>query len=207
MTRYDVPATTVEVETMNKNFGFNLVSGIALMAWAPGAAADTYAIDAMHSMPSFAYKHLDLSMFRGRFDKISGVIQLDPAAHSGTADVTIEVASVSTGVPMLDNFLTSSRFFDAAKFPNITFKSHIFKFSGDKLASVSGDLTMHGTAKPVTLDVVFFACHQHQLLKTPACGADARATIKRSDFELGLFIPNDADEVTLEIGVEALKKE
>ncbi|GAA0720060.1 YceI family protein [Dokdonella soli] len=180
---------------------------MALVTSAPGAATDTYLIDSMHSMPSFAYKHLDFSTFRGRFDKISGVITLDSVGHTGTADVTIEVRSVSTGVPMLDEFLRSPKFFDAAKFPSITFKSGTFMFNGDKLASVIGDLTVHGVTKSVALDVVFVACHQHQLLKVPACGADARTTIRRSDFGLAMFIPNDSDEVTLEIGVEALKKE
>ena len=184
-----------------------LLSAIALAACAPAWAADVYTIDAMHSMPAFAYRHLDFSTFRGRFEKIGGMITLDTAAHAGTADVTIASASVSTGVPMLDDFLKSSKMFDVAKFPLMTFKSDHFTFAGDKLTSVTGDLTIHGVTKPVTLEVLSFACHPHQLLKVPACGADARATIKRSDFGLAMFIPNDADEVSIDIGVEALKKD
>jgi polyisoprenoid-binding protein YceI len=192
---------------MKKTLGLFWVSATSLAAPASVNAADSYTLDSMHSMPSFAFKHLDFSMFRGRFDRISGIVTLDQAGHSGEADVAIEAGSVSTGVPKLDEFLTGPKFFDVAKFPSITFKSRVFNFTGEKLASVTGDLTMHGVTKPVTLQVIFLACHQHPLLKVPACGADARATIKRSDFGLDIFIPNDSDEVTIDIGVEGLKKQ
>jgi polyisoprenoid-binding protein YceI len=189
---------------MNRLNAATLAGQMLLTAWACSAAAETYKIDAMHSMPSFTYKHLDLSMFRGRFDRITGVVTFDPKQRAGNTEVTVEVSSVSTGVPMLDQFLTSPKFFDAAKFPVITFRSRAFNFEGERLVSVTGDLTIHGVTKPVTLEILFLACHPHQLLKVPACGADARATIRRSEFGLGAFIPNDADEVMLDIPVEVL---
>ncbi len=192
---------------MNRDIGLALLLGAASIVAPSSRAADVYTIDSMHSMPAFAYRHLDFSTFRGRFGKTSGVITLDPAMHSGTADVTVDVGSVDTGVPMLDEFLKSPKFFDAAKFPLIKFKSTSFGFAGEQLTSVTGDLTIHGVTRQVKLEVTFFACHQHQLLKVPACGADARVTIRRSDFGLSMFIPNDADEVELEIGVEALRKD
>ncbi len=169
------------------------------------AAAEVYTLDAMHSMPSFSFMHLKLSQFRGRFDKISGTITLDLAARSGNADITIPIESVSSGVPMLDGFLKGPRFFDTANFPVATFKSSNFKFEGEKLVAVVGELKLHGITKPVTLDVAYFSCHQHALLKVAACGADASATIKRSEFGLDAFMANDSDEVKLELAVEALK--
>jgi polyisoprenoid-binding protein YceI len=169
------------------------------------AVADTYSLDTAHSMPSFSFRHLNLSSFRGRFDRVSGTIEFNPAQHSGNADVVIAIDSVSTGVPLLDQFLKSPRFFDAATFPSATFKSTAFTFSGEQVVSVAGKLSLHGITKPVTLKLAFFACHEHALLKVPACGADARLTLKRSDFGLDAFIGNDSDEVELDIPVEALK--
>jgi polyisoprenoid-binding protein YceI len=178
---------------------------VALLAMPARAAPENYTIDAMHSMPSFSFMHLNLSQFRGRFDKISGTISLDAAAHSGSADIVIDLNSVSTGVPMLDNFMKGTRFFDTAKFPSATFKSTSFTFNGDKLVSIAGELNLHGISKPVTLDIAYFACRMHPLLKVQACGADATTTIKRADFGLDIFLENDSNEVKLELAVEALK--
>jgi polyisoprenoid-binding protein YceI len=86
-----------------------------------------------------------------------------------------------------------------------TFQSKGFRFSGEQLVSVNGDLSLHGITKPVVLDVVYFSCRQHPLLNVPPCGADAGVTIKRSEFGLDAFIGNDSDEVEIDIAVEALK--
>jgi polyisoprenoid-binding protein YceI len=141
----------------------------------------------------------------GRFDKITGTIEFDPVQHNGHADITVSIDSVSTGVPMLDQFLRSAKFFDASRFPTATFQSKSFRFSGEQLVSVNGDLSLHGITKPVELDVVYFSCRQHPLLNVPACGADARVTIKRSEFGFDAFTGNDSDEVEIDIAVEALE--
>ena len=190
---------------MKPHLGTLLVIG-AMVAAAPLAAgADTYKVDGMHSMPAFTFRHLNLSLFRGRFDKLTGTIVLDAAQHSGSADIVIDIDSVSTGVPMLDQFLKGPKFFDTTRFPTATFKSSSFKFSGSQLVAVSGDLNLHGVTKAVVLEVGYFSCHEHPLLKVAACGADASATIKRSDFGLDIFIGNDSDDVKLDIAVEALQ--
>jgi polyisoprenoid-binding protein YceI len=190
---------------MKAHLATSLVIGTLLLAGPPAVQADTYKVDGMHSMPSFTFRHLSLSSFRGRFDKLAGTIELDPAQHRGSADIVIDIDSVSTGVPMLDQFLTGPKFFDAARFPTATFKSSSFKFSGQQLVAVSGDLNLHGVTRPVVLEVGYFSCREHPLLKVQSCGADASATIKRSDFGLDIFIGNDSDEVRLDIAVEALK--
>jgi polyisoprenoid-binding protein YceI len=169
------------------------------------AAPETYTLDVMHSMPTFSFMHLGLSQFRGRFDKVTGTIALDLAARSGSADIVIDLATISTGVPALDNFMKGPRFFDIAKYPTAVFKSTGFKFDGDKLVAVAGELSLHGITKPVQLDVVHFACRMHPLLKVQSCGADATAIIKRADFGLDIFIENDSNEVKLELAIEALK--
>jgi len=168
-------------------------------------AAETYAIDPTHTFPGFEINHLGFSTFRGRFDKTSGTITLDVAKKTGSADITIDVASVSTGVAKLDEHLLKDDFFDVAKYPTIVFKSKDFKFKGDKLSAVQGDLTMHGVTKPVTLTVSSFVCKEHPLKKIQACGADASVKIQRSQWGITTYSPNVGEEVTLQIEIEAHK--
>lgn len=170
-------------------------------------AADTYEVDSAHSLQIFKYRHLGLSFARGRFDKTSGSITLDTAKKTGSADITIAVDSVNTGVAKLDEHLKGKDFLDAAQFPVMTFKSTSFKFNGDQPSSVEGDLTIHGVTKPVTLTLTNFACkEQHPMTKLPACAANATATIKRSEFGVGGYVPMIGDEVELDLEVEALQK-
>jgi polyisoprenoid-binding protein YceI len=179
---------------------------LAALLLAPGlalAAPLTYTIDAGHTHPGFAISHFGFSTFRGRFDKTAGTLTLDLDKKSGSADVSIDVASISTGVAKLDEHLKSPEFFDVAKYPAITFKARELKFDGDKLASASGDLTIHGVTKPVTLQAKNFKCGAHPMKKVPACGADLTGTIKRSEFGVSTYSPNVGEDVALEIQVEA----
>lgn len=167
------------------------------------AAPVTYQIDPTHTFPSFEISHFGFSTYRGRFDKSSGAVTLDRDKKTGSADVTIDVASVSTGVPKLDDHLRNADFFDATKYPSIRFKSQDFKFSGDKLVAVNGALTMHGVTKPVSLTISSFRCGEHPLKKMPMCGADASTTLKRSDFGISKYSPNIGEDVLLRIEIEA----
>jgi polyisoprenoid-binding protein YceI len=182
------------------------IAALALALSSLLAQAADYTIDPDHTHPTFEVSHLGYSTYRGRFDKTSGTLSYDPAAKTGSADVTVDVASVSTGVAKLDDHLKTDEFFDAAKYPTITFKSTRFRFEGDKLTAVDGDLTIHGTTRPVTLEVSQVTCKPHPMLKTPMCGADAEAKIKRSDFGVKNFLPLIGDEVTLRLQVEAAAK-
>jgi polyisoprenoid-binding protein YceI len=105
-----------------------------------------------------------------------------------------------------DGHLTSSNWFDADIYPNITFKSNQFKFKGDKPTEVIGELTVRGITKPVTLRVTHFHCAMHPMRQIEACGANAVTHIKRSEFGLGKYAPNVSDEVELTIAVEAVKE-
>lgn len=170
------------------------------------AAADTYELDTTHTFPYFEIEHLGLSTFTGRFDKTTGSATLDLAGKTGSVEVTIDVASVSSGVAKLDEHLQTPDFFDAAKFPKITFKSTSFTFDGDELDAVNGKLSMHGVTRPVTLDVRHFVCKEHPMKKRPACGINLEAKIKRSDWGISNYVPAVGDEVTLRIEAEALKQ-
>jgi len=182
-----------------------LLIAAALAAALPVAAQETYTVDAGHTVPAFEVKHLGMSTQRGLFTKASGKITIDRTARKGNADITIDMTSVSTSVPKLNDHLKSDDFFGAEKFPTATFKGSDFKFDGDKLVSVGGNLTMKGVTKPVTLAVSAFNCGNHPMLKKPMCGADASVTIKRSDWGMKYALPALADEMTLRINVEALK--
>lgn len=171
----------------------------------PAFAADSYTIDSRHTFPSFEVSHLGFSIQRGRFNKTSGKITLDPAAKSGTIDVTIDAASISTGLPDLEEHLRGEDFFDTAKYPTITFTSKKLKFDGDKLVGADGDFTMHGVTKPVSLQLDHFKCGIHPMTKKPNCGANATTAIKRSEFGIVKYVPAVGDDVKIAIQVEASK--
>jgi polyisoprenoid-binding protein YceI len=178
----------------------------ALLLAAGAAQADTYQLDATHTFAGFEWFHFGLAHHGGKFTTTTGNVTLDAAKKTGSADITIDVASVNTGVPKLDDHLKSPDFFDVAKYPTITYKSRAFNFDGANLASIDGDLTIHGVTKPVKLTVTHFACMDHPMKKVPACGVDATASIKRSEFGVGLYVPGVSDEIDLTVEVEALKK-
>lgn len=170
------------------------------------AAPETYVIDGSHTYPRFEYSHFGYSTQLSRFDKTSGTIVIDRAAKTGSVDVTIDTASVNTGFPVFDGHLKGEDFFDVKKYPAITYKSNKLNFTGDKLSSVDGDLSIKGVSKPVRLEVTSFHCMPHPMLKKDACGANAVAKIKRSEFNNGKYAPHVGDEVTLTIAIEAVKR-
>ncbi len=182
-----------------------LIAALGAALAAPALAADSYTIDPRHTFPMYEVSHFGWSTQRGRFQSVSGKITLDRAAKRGTLDVTIDVASVSTGVQKLDEHLRSEDFFNAAQHPTRTFKSRQVNFSGDKPASVNGELTMLGVTKPLTLTINSCHCAMNPFATKEACGADAVGTIKRSEFGMGAMTPGLGDEVRLVINVEAFK--
>jgi polyisoprenoid-binding protein YceI len=175
------------------------------LASLPVWAADSYSIDPRHTFPIYEISHFGWSTQRGRFDKTMGKIVLDRAAKTGSIEVTIDVASVDTGVDKLNEHLLSEDFFNAAKHPTMTFKASKIAFNGDTPGSVPGEITIMGVTKPATLSVLRSSCGMHPMLKKEVCGADATATIKRSEFGMTKYLPALGDEVKLLINVEAIK--
>ncbi len=178
----------------------------AVLSSAALAAPETYVIDGSHTFPRFEYSHFGYSTQISRFDKTSGSIVLDRAAKTGSIDVSIDATSVNTGFPVFNQHLQAEDFFDTKKYPTITYKSNKVNFEGDKPSSVDGTLTIKGVAKPVRLEISSFHCMPHPMLKKDACGANAVANIKRSEFNNGKYAPYVGDEVTLSIAVEAVKQ-
>ncbi|WP_398309841.1 YceI family protein [Zoogloea sp.] len=177
----------------------------ATLSTAAFAAPETYTIEGTHTFPRFEYSHFGYSLQQSRFDKTTGSITLDKAARTGSVDVTIDTTSVNTGYPLFNQHIQGEDFFDTAKYPTITYKSTKVNFDGDKPATIEGNLTVKGITKPVTLTVTSFHCMPHPMLKKDACGANATATIKRSEFNAGKYAPYVGDDVKLTIAVEAYK--
>ena len=169
------------------------------------AAPETYTIDSSHTFPTFEVSHLGFSTHRGRFNNTSGQIVIDSAAKSGSIEVKIDTASVDTGGEKLETHLRAEDFFNVEKFPAMTFKSNKLNFNGDTLVAAQGELTLLGISKPVTLTIASFKCGNHPVNKKAMCGAEASATIKRSDFGMKYGVPAVGDEVKLNIQVEAYK--
>jgi polyisoprenoid-binding protein YceI len=180
-------------------------SALCAFSAAAIAAPETFNIDGGHTAPRFEYSHFGYSNQQHRFDKTSGKIVLDRAAHTGSVDVTIDTTSVNTGFALFNGHIQGSDFFDTAKYPAITFKSTAVKFDGDKPVAIEGNLTIKGVTRPVTLTVTHFHAMPHPMLKKDAIGANAVAKIKRSEFNMGKYAPNVGDDVTLTIAVEAVK--
>jgi polyisoprenoid-binding protein YceI len=180
--------------------------GVVALAGNALAAPETYIIDGNHSMARFSYSHFGYSTQLSKFDKTSGKITLDKVSKQGSAEVTIQTSSVNTGYPLFNEHLQGEKFFDTAKYPTATFKSNKFNFTGDKLSSIDGMLTIKGVTRPVSFTVTSFMCMPHPMAKKDACGANATIVVKRSDFNMGEHVPYVSDEVTIDLPVEAIKE-
>jgi polyisoprenoid-binding protein YceI len=171
------------------------------------AAQETYTIDPVHSQPIFEARHMGFSQQRGSFAKSTGKITLDRPAKKGTVEVVIDTTSIKTFDPRLDDQMKSENFFNVAKYPTLTFKGNNVVFDGDRVVQVDGDLTMLGVTKPVSLKVANFVCGEHPTNKKPMCGAEATATIMRSDWGMKYGMPKAvSDEIKLTIPIEAYRE-
>ena len=170
------------------------------------AAPMTFNFDPTHTYPMLEISHFGFSFFRGVFMKTSGKVVLDAAARTGSLDAKVETASINMGGETLEKQLRSDSFFDVEKFPAMTYKSSKVNFNGDNVASIEGDLTLLGVTRPVTLNVDYFKCAAHPFVKKPACGANATATIKRSDFGMKYLVGPVGDDVKITIQVEAISE-
>jgi len=191
------------VRTIAVSFALALVLSAAVSAAEPNrdpAAVQpgTYTLETTHTRVLFATSHLGFSTWYGDFSGASGSLVLDPA-NPGAAklSVAIPVASVSTTNTALDGELKSADWFDAEKFPAITFVSTKVTPTGKTTATVTGDLTFHGVTRPVTLAASFNASGSNPMRKTFTIGFEVKGTLKRSDFGVAKYVPLVGDEVDL----------
>jgi polyisoprenoid-binding protein YceI len=167
------------------------------------AAPATYTQEPNHTFVRFSYNHMGFSTQESRFNAVKATVTYDPAAKTASVDVTIDTKSVDTGSDLFNGHIQGPDYLDTAQYPSASFKSTSVKFDGDKPVSIEGNLTVKGVTKPVTLKVTSFK-HGPNMMKKDAIGADATATIKRSDFNMAKAVPLVGDDVTLEIVIEAM---
>jgi len=169
------------------------------------ALAENYTVDPAHTYVSFAVNHLGFSTMRGKFNKQSGTLTYDPATKKASVMIEIDASSIDTGHTKRDEDLSSPDFLNVVENPTITFKSTKTSWNGNKLATVTGDLTILGVSKPVTLNVTSINCGQHPFYKKYVCGFDAEASIKRTDFGVNYGMPAIGEILSLNIELEAFK--
>lgn len=159
----------------------------------------SYKVDGGHTQIVFAYDHMGFTNNVGVFAEPTGTLMLDKANPSAsTVSIDVPIANLKTGVAKLDEHLLKADFFDVAKFPTAKFVSTSVKAEGTG-ATITGNLTIKGITKPVTLDAEFYGAGANPMNKQENVGFVATGSIKRSDFGLGYAVPVVGDAVELKI--------
>jgi polyisoprenoid-binding protein YceI len=184
-----------------------LSAGLSVFAAAGAqAAAEEYAIDAAHSGVVFGWNHFGFSNPSARFDKIEGSVLLDKADLTRSSiSVSLPLAGLDTGVAKLDDELKGPNFLDAATYPTITFKSTKVEKTGENRLNITGDLTVHGITRPVTLEAKVNRIGIFEIpgvIKAQAAGFDATTVIKRSEFGVTQYVPYVSDEIPVRITLD-----
>ena len=168
------------------------------------AAPVDYKIDPTHTATVFSWNHLGFSTPSANFTDIQGVIKVDNTQPANSSvEVAIPLSSINSSVAALDKEFQAEAWFNAAKYPNITFKSTKVETKDKKHFKITGDLTVKGITKPVVLDAVLNGQGEHPMLKVPAIGFNATTSFNRSDFGLGSYVPMVGDKITVNITTEA----
>jgi polyisoprenoid-binding protein YceI len=180
-----------------------VLAGLLGAAVSVQAAPVTYKLDPGHTMVLFSWNHFGFSNPVADLGLGEGTLVFDeqhPAQSS--VEVTLPLANLDTHVPALDKHLKEADFFDADKYPTVTFKSTKVQPLGGHKFMVTGDLTVHGVTRPVVLDATLNKVGPHPMTKAQAIGFDATATLKRKDFGVGAYVPNVSDEIKIHITTE-----
>jgi polyisoprenoid-binding protein YceI len=186
----------------------SLIAGLiaAGMPFAVAAQAESYNIDPFHTYPHFEVEHLGTALLRGRFDKTAGKFTIDRAAKTGSLEIEIQAASVTTGdndragrPRTRDEHLRTPDFFNPAEFPTLTYRSTAIKFVGDNPDTIEGNFTLLGVTKPMALKVERWKCGPDPRMqgKRFMCGGNATGSFKRSDHGMKFGIPGVSDETKL----------
>lgn len=170
-------------------------------------APGTYTIDSKETLVRYATIHMGFSEFWGTFAGATGTLSIDPKAlGTSRLEVKVPIALVETTNRELDHELFSDEFFDGETYPYMKFVSTEVIRTGGKTARVTGNLSMHGITKPMTLDVTFTGAGPNALSKVPTIGFRAEGKVKRSDFGMGKYVPIVSDETTIFISAAFEKK-
>ncbi|AYJ87753.1 polyisoprenoid-binding protein [Sphingomonas paeninsulae] len=161
--------------------------------------AGNYDVESYHTQIAWTVNHLGVSLFSGMFSQASGKLIIDPKNLATTkVSISVPVASVQTTSDKLTGELKSADWFDATKYPTMTFVSTKVTSTSATTADITGNLTLHGVTKPVTIEAVFTGVSS-STNKKANIGFTGSADIKRSDFGIKAYVPLVSDEVHLSI--------
>lgn len=173
------------------------------------AFAETWYPDGTHTDVVITWNHAGFSMQTAKFHEVKGTLEFEPGKIAeAKADFSVVIASVDTGVELLDKELVGPQFFDTANYPDIRFVSTSVEQTGDMTVRATGDLTIKDVTKPATFDIVVHNMGPHPLAdffdynKGEWLGMTATTTIKRSEFGVSTFIPVGSDEIDIQINTE-----
>jgi polyisoprenoid-binding protein YceI len=177
-----------------------IASILALVSVSALGAPTSYTIDPDHTHPSFEVDHF------GGLSNWRGSVELDAAAKTGSVDVIVDAASIDFAHDKLNAHVSGSEMLDVAKYPTAEYKGKFVDFANGAPKTISGQLTLHGVTKPVTLTINSFKCIEHPMLKKQVCGADASGSFNRADFGVNYGQQYGFNQdVLLRIQVEGIK--
>jgi polyisoprenoid-binding protein YceI len=181
----------------------SLLLGLAITSVTSSVHAETFTIDPVHSAVLYRAGHMNVSHSWGRFSDISGTLALDdPNADNNSIDITVKATSIDSGAAARDEHLRGPDFLNVKQFPTITFKSTQIKAVDPKTLEVTGNLTIHGVSKPVTLKVERLGAGKSPMGGS-SVGLETTFKINRSDFDMKNMLNMIADEVMLIVSLEA----
>jgi polyisoprenoid-binding protein YceI len=162
------------------------------------AEGGAFAVEPLHTRVLFGVSHFGFTTYYGEFSGVSGSLDLDPKNPSGSElNIQIPVASIGTTSAELNSELKDEQWFDTVKYPNISFKATKVAMTGPEKADIVGDLTLHGTTKPVVLHAVFHGAGVNPLNQRYTVGFDASAKIRRTEFGVSTLVPLISDDVDI----------
>ena len=164
----------------------------------------SYTVDKDHTQPSFEFSHMGISLWRGKFTRVSGKINYDAQAKTGDVNVVVQTASIEYGLKSMNEAAVGSDWLNTENFPTMVYQGTM-KFEGDQPVAVEGRLTLLGVSNPLTLKINSLKCIPHPLYRKEYCGADAEGDLDRADYGMKLFSGNGMGKMHLRIQVEALK--
>jgi len=219
----------VERNTRHESMGQNRLLALALTAFVVAAlgATDTqagsqtsatvspeavqsgvYALEPVHTQIVFSVLHLGFTNYYGVFSRASGELKLNPASLAATSlSVTVPTDSVMTTSADLNDKLKGDQWFDVDKYPTMQFRSSRVTQTGEKTATVEGELTFHGVTRPMVLSATFIGAGTNPIDKSYALGFSATGVVKRSEYGVKTYAPLIGDDVELTINAAFSKQQ
>jgi polyisoprenoid-binding protein YceI len=172
----------------------------------PTPAMPTYSLDPTHTFVHWEIVHMGTSTIRGRFDKAAGNVQFDAKAQTIDIGMTIDTASVDSGVPLLDALLRGPEMLSVAANPQAYFVAKKASFEGEVPREVRGEFTLRGISQPLSLRATRWNCALNPVFRREVCGGDFEGEIIRSSFGITHSLPFVADKVKIVVQVEGIRQ-